>query len=339
MVNASQRMASYMALTSFLIGAAYCAYLVGSNADIKVTIATFVILAELALTGYTTHYETIYRTSQNFNRLSIVLTGQNALSLATIALPIYFGFHGLLARAAILPIVNFLLRRHWLPVHAQALGRISDIRELIHIGFPMLVSGYIFTLLMVADRSLIALWMGPESVGHYTLASMIVTALMIVPGTLSSILYPKAAIAYAQESDPSALRKFVLISLSLNLGLLAPILLISYIVLEPFTLIFLPAYVEGLPAAKIALLSGLAMALTGPGIVFGTLRKNTLHIIVLGLSIITCWILGSLMIHQFQNIVYAALAKVIALFMLGVFVVIYSLHLTRKQPAIEEGPC
>ena len=60
----------------------------------------------------------------------------------------------------------------------------------IVIGFPIMLSGYLGRLLMVADRSIIALYLDKESLGVYALSVFLIMAMIQVPRSFSLIFFP-----------------------------------------------------------------------------------------------------------------------------------------------------
>ena len=71
---------------------------------------------------------------------------------------------------------------------------------------------------MVADQSLIALFMGKEQLGYYTLARLVVRVMAIIPATLSVVLSPKVSACYGRTGQPKALRKYFWIILGVHLA-------------------------------------------------------------------------------------------------------------------------
>lgn len=337
MANASFRMAHLVGFLQVLIGLGFSAWLFFGSTDRLVFWGAVAVIPILFLTPYFNHFDVTYRTSQHFQLLGYFLSFESLFMLAGILLVWAFSYAGLFIRELANRIIGFWLRWKYAPVRADGKGTFADIRELIHIGAPIMISGYIFSLLLVADRSVIAYWKGPQAVGIYAMAGLVISVFMIIPTMVGPILNPKAAAVYGQSGQPNSLRKYIGISLLMN-GLLAlPLVISGYFFMERIIRLLLPAYVEGIPAARVSLLTGVAVCLSGPGVIFGTMRKNSYFIIAAILCTALVWGLGSWCLNRYNNIVYVAWVRAGASLLLSLFVILYALYITRAAPGMAKS--
>lgn len=334
MVNASLRMAHIVSIAQVIVGIAYSFWLFVASSSNLLFWGSVSLIPILLVSPYSIHYDTLYRTSQSFRMLGIIYFIEAVFTALTIALVWYYNFLGLLLRNLMLMFVEFLLKYKFVPVHANGKGSFSDIIELIQVGSPILISGYIFSILGVADRTIIAFWKGPQAVGIYALAGIVITGLMVIPNTIGPILYSKASASYGQSESPASMRRYIGISLLMNTFLTIPVVILAYFLIEPMVALFLPAYIEGVPAAKVSLLTGISLALSGPAIIFGTMRKNSVYIAMLSMALGTIWLVGSWSLNRFDNIIYVAWTRATVSFALSAAIIFYALHISRLQASI-----
>jgi len=334
MVNASFRMTHLAGFLQVLAGVGFCAWLYYAAADRLLLWGALVILPALFLTPYLAHFDVTYRTSQHFQTLGYFLSFEGFFMLLSVGFAWLWGYLGLFLRQLAGTFIGVWLRRQYVPVRVNGKGTLSDILELIRIGGPLLISGYIFSILAVADRSVIAYWRGPEAVGIYSVAGIVISVFMIIPVMVGPVLNPKAAAAFGRVGHPHSLRRFIWISLLMHGVLALPLVIAGYFLMDRVVGSILPAYVAGIPAAKISLLTGLAICLTGPSLIFFTARRNTLYILASLLCTALVWGLGSWCLQYYDNIIYVAWIRAGVSLLLSVLVVFYALYITRP----ESGP-
>jgi O-antigen/teichoic acid export membrane protein len=159
----------------------------------------------------------------------------------------------------------------------------------------------------------------------------VITALKVFPISLNMILYPRVAHAYGATGSSRALRRYVWIGLGLNLALMTPLVVVLWFGLPALVHWFLPAYVPGIPAAKIALIGAIFYAYSGPSVIVPILRKNLPLQIVGVLGIILIWVFGYFAIQQGHGIEGVAWVRCAVMALYGCFVVGFVLHLTGKD--------
>lgn len=170
--------------------------------------ATPILFGMLLFSPAVTHYQTIYRSCRVFMSLGILLNIRNAINLILGFLPIFLGGIGVILRYAILPVISFILLYPRCPIKAKDKGKPSEIVGLIRVGFPMLLSGVLYTVFAAADKTIVALTLGPEAVGELALSGMVITAIQVLPMSMGALLYPRAAYAYGISGTSRGLRRF-----------------------------------------------------------------------------------------------------------------------------------
>ena len=167
-----------------------------------------ILFGILIFSPISTHYETIYRSTRAFMPLGIFLNIRNGVNLLLGFLPVIFGAFGLIFRNAMLPAVNVLLLYRNSPIKSKTIGRIDEILDLVRVGFPMLVTGVLYIFFNAADRTIVALTLGPTAVGELALSGMILTAIQVLPVSIGALLYPRASYIYGLSKTSLALKKF-----------------------------------------------------------------------------------------------------------------------------------
>ena len=292
-------------------------------------------LVAMAVVGFaspvTAHLETSLRGLQEFNRLGWGVLAANAAALLLNGLVAAFGVTGGLLRLALAAVAGMLarFRRDLWWWH----GRVDWLRakELAHVGFPLMLSGSFFSLLMVADRSLVAVFLDKEQAGQFALAGLIVNSMQFLPQSLSVVLFPRIAKHYGATGSSRALRRFLWISLGFNVATIVPVSLLAYGTVGPLIGWLFPKYVSGVPAAKIACLTCLCWIYLGVGSVIGVVNRMKPYLTAMLGSLALIWGLGWWLIHTGHGIEGAAWARFAGTLILCVFTIAYSFYLTRVE--------
>lgn len=208
MVDASWLTASLNALLGLLISLIALGYFSFNEYPRLYSYSIAVIFGTLTFSPFATHYETIFRSSRAFMPLGLLLNIRNCFNFLFGLLPILFGAFGHIFRNATVPLVNVLLLCRKSPIKSKSKGKITEVYDLARVGFPMLVTGILFTFFMVADRTIVAFSLGPIAVGELALSGMIITAIQVLPISMGALLYPRAAFIYGETKTSAGLKRF-----------------------------------------------------------------------------------------------------------------------------------
>jgi O-antigen/teichoic acid export membrane protein len=298
------------------------------------------VLITLLFTPITAHVDIVFRSSQSFGMLGRILVGFNSLALLANFLPGMLGAVGLALRHAVVAISAAVMRIPWDPIPSKGSMSWAEVTQLGRTGFPLLFIGVLYLFLEITDRSVVAVFLGAEAVGHFALAGLLVMGIQAVPATLSLILYPKAAHEFGRTGSASALRRFFWISLICNAVAVIPLALICYALVGPITMRWLPQYTEGIPAAQIACLSSLAFIGLGPGNVIAVLQRNKPYIYAIAAALTFAWLLGAFLATGGYGIEGAAWGRFGATWMLNIFTIVFSYIITSGEvPAESSQTC
>lgn len=125
-------------------------------------------------------------------------------------------------------------------------------RGLINIGFPIMAAGALFTVLVTTDRWVATVALGPKAAAPYALASVVGSAMLVLPTVLSQQTYPRMALAYGAAHDDAATARLASLQGRLTIAVSLPIAVIVTLVAAVAIPSLLPAYRDAvLPIALV----------------------------------------------------------------------------------------
>ena len=320
-VDTSCSVAKVNALIGFFVGAGIILYLWYGGYSSFYLLSGAYLLVSMVLTPYSTHLACTYRSGQEFGRLGTLKNKQNVFFCLLSLLPYYMGLLGKVIADMLNCIIGFLLLRNKPPYPAKTKGNIQSLKDLLSVGFPLLVGGYIYQVFMIADRTYIATHLSSREMGLYTIAGYCISLFMVLPVALNTLLYPRAAARFGETGDKCALLPFWKKSILLFSMVLIPLVVVAYFVIPWAVELFLPKYVDGIEAARISLLSCLTYVYLGPSVIFGTLKKNLGYIVMISCCLLAFWLITSVWPEYFQTIESVAYLR----FTLSLVLMIYSI--------------
>lgn len=330
-VSASAWTARWVAVAGCLVGLGAVLFFVLRAENPLYIYISLALIPAMLLSPINLHWETIYRGTQNFERLGKTSHIQNGWSFLWAMSTSVIGVAGLGLKLATQFLPSWLLLRRSPPVRHTSNAKFADARELAIVGFPMLISGVLFTWLAVADRSVIAAFLTAEDLGLFALSTMVMAAMQMFPASINQLLYPRVAYAFGANGSSSALRRYIWIGLLVNLGVMIPIVIVGWFLLPILVEGFLPKYVEGLPAAKIVLLGTLFLAYSGPSVIIPVLRRNLPAQIGAVGAIVLVWVGGYVAIRLDYGILGVAVVRALANGVYSLFILGFVFYLTRPS--------
>lgn len=293
--------------------------------------ATSLVLFSQALT---THMDTEARARQDFRVLPWALIWTNVIAAVSSLLVAAYDAVGGVLRLAICSIGAVAVRMPMGTWSPRSQFELPVARELASVGFPLLLSGTLFGLLSVADRSLVSLLMSTKDVGNFSLASMIVGSLQSIPQSISMVLFPKMAKEYGRTKSLMGLRRYIVFNLMINVATIVPISVASYFAVGPLVSRYFPAYIDGIDAAKTACLTSVFWVYLGVGSVFGVANRMRPYLMAMALSIAVVWVSGAFLILAGYGIRGASWARLLGTVLICVFTIVHSFRLTSRNAHI-----
>lgn len=331
-IDGSARIARVLSSVGLVIGVIATATLAMAEKTDTTAIGAALLLAlSLALSPLTTHLEATYRSGSEFARLGWSTFAIQLFYCGASALIVAFGYIGRLGADALRVVMSFAFRFYMRPWPTRGEGSLSTIKELAVVGLPIQAGGYLWGILLVADQSTIAIWLGPSALGDYTIARLFAAALFALPAALNQVLYPSACKLYGRTGIASALRPFYWKALCISIIVVVPISILGFFLVEPVTTMFFPAYAAGISSAKISALSGVCLACMGPSVIFGTLRRNKSLIVATSMALLSFWLVAWLCAEHL-SLEFVATLKFVILAILSIYVAAHAYFLTRNEP-------
>jgi len=132
---------------------------------------------------------------------------------------------------------------------------------LISVGFPMFLFTSSDVVMRTLDRIIIFRFLGPESLGYYTLSGMLIAFLLYLPYSVVFVLYPQLVRRYHEGGDqPAAIREPVERALR-SLSLVVPALCgVTFLIAPDVAAWILPKYRAGIGPLQVLGFGALGLA-------------------------------------------------------------------------------
>jgi O-antigen/teichoic acid export membrane protein len=142
--------------------------------------------------------------------------------------------------------------------------RWEPMKPLLNLGFAIVISDALRSILMSIDRIMIARFLGFEALGHYTIALMAGNYLYSLPNMINIIFFPHLQEILAKRDSLGDLERYVRGS-ALCVAFLFPYIIgLVWTSSEWLIPVLLPQYTSGIPALKFFIIGSFFMALTHP---------------------------------------------------------------------------
>jgi O-antigen/teichoic acid export membrane protein len=332
-ISTSYKFSFYNAMAGCLFAIAFLIYHLIAEKSSLYALMDIAIFAFFLFQPFYLHFDTVIRARQDFKASGRFTLYDNMLNMTCSISMIFLGYTGMILKNTNTFILGFLYRfRYTLKTYGvNAKFHKQEFVDLVKVGAPIALAGYLYGLNVVADRSVIALSLDPQSVGVYSIANLIIVGFQTLPTAISMLIYPRAAHMYGKTNSMRSLRRYVYLALVINIAAIIPFALIGYLFIGKVITLFLPKYIAGIGAAKIACLTSISLAYMGCSIIFMVTKKNHIYIAGLCMSLIITWILSKLALGYGYGLEGVASAKLISNSFLFVFVVAVSVFLTRRD--------
>lgn len=218
----------------------------------------------------------LFRARHQFGRAGLASVAIASVILIGLPLVYYFGFEGLLWRAALASTTGLLA---CLALNRRDLSATLDWKataELLRIGLPIMVVGFGIVAFTSMDRTLIALLLDESAMGQYALCFALAKVLALFPMVIGQIYYPRMTELYAAGGFTRALILRCVQASGLSAAIVGILAGGAFFTMPWVVARFFPKYTAGLPALKVALLAYFVLALAaGPSyFVVSTVQKR-----------------------------------------------------------------
>ncbi|BBU41187.1 hypothetical protein APP_34790 [Aeribacillus pallidus] len=254
-----------------------------------------------------TYVEMYYKSEQNFKIASKLVSVKSvSQSLITLLFIYFIGYEGLYIGMLLALIIEVIMGRKSFQGFEFQFD-LNKYKKLIKTGFPILLVGLIWSILITSDRLVITIFMTPEDLGNYGVGMLIFNSMMLLPQVIGQVLYPKIVELVSKEKNGEIKRLYWKVNkmLAITVGL---IVVAGYFLFPIFINYFMPDYKEGVKAGQILILGIYPLTLVGfAANYFNATGKQKIYISILIFVILINIILSVLLLYINQDILSVAI--------------------------------
>jgi O-antigen/teichoic acid export membrane protein len=292
----------------------------------------FAFLVPIALIR--TFVEVTYRTGQDFVWLSWVKMFSSIIALVTVPILYFYLWEGVLLRAIIIALFGLYLL--WIKRKLITFPKWDHEAtvSLVKVGLPIFIVGYLYTAVLSLDRVIIGAQLGVAALGMYTPAILILQGMAVVPMSVMQVMYPRLAELYGKTGTANSILPLLFKPLPILFLAQLPFVILGWVLVPDIIHKYMPRYVDGIDAAKWAVVAGFVLSLSCPGLSFNILRKQTVYGIIIVLSGCVLLLIATLLIKAGLGLkgVAIALTSAFSLFVVlcgVVSIIICKLNISR----------
>jgi O-antigen/teichoic acid export membrane protein len=271
------------------------------------------------------YFEILFRSAHDFSMVSRLRLSRTVMDMGMAIVLIYF--LNLNGRLLALTLTFILILIYILKRCKYSLRPEVDLREtlkLLRIGFPILMVGFSGTLYFTIDSLLILKFLGKTQLGYYSIALVFASLMLVLPGVISEVLYPRYAERFGNSDSISSLKLYVMVPNLLMAYGFSLILGIAILLLPMAIMVLLPKYLPTIIPAKIILFGAVFYALSmGPGNFLNTINRQDTNLIINGVGLVVLFLLIYTFIVLGWGIVGVALGAMFGHFMVSTFRIVF----------------
>ncbi len=282
----------------------------GSDLQTRLAFVLFIIVA--GSNPFKQYLHNLYRSGSEFGTLGAIQYVESVFNIVSIALVYFGGWVGLFIRYASIAFLSATLRFFLCPIPLRLHFSWPLFRQLFKMGLPRLIITIVAGLFLAADNTLIVTGLGKEAMGFYVLAIMAERAVGAIPLSLRQIVQVQMTVRYGQTKVINTLKRITFLPVLINAVVLLVPTILAIILIKPFVNAFLPNYIPGIDAARLAIVAGYFSALGISGGLFGAVDRLSGYMFLMLGSLGLYYLLGLLGLRMYGTIESVAAAKVLA---------------------------
>ena len=233
---------------------------------------------------YRLFLQATFRTNQAFIKLTRLYIIESTLNIVSLVLVIKWGYYGYVVKLASVEIIMTILSHYHRPVKVKPQFLWEEVPNLIKVGIPIFLFGYVNSIIATFPRMLMLLKNGTSTVGLYTPAESVLVMIMLLPNSVSQYIYPKMTYQYGKTSNPSQLWnmawKSIVALFIVNLG----IALGGWLLLPTIIKLYFAKYLNSIPAILISLTGGIFLCINIGTVLMNTLKSWSWRLILIGVN-------------------------------------------------------
>lgn len=277
------------------------------------------------------YIEMYYKSEQNFKMASKLVSVKSiSQSLITLLFIYLIGYEGLYIGMLLALIIEVIIGRKSFQGFKFQFD-LDKYKELIKSGFPLLLVGLIWSILIASDRLIITIFMTPKDLGNYGVGMLIFSSMMLIPQVIGQVLYPKIVELVGTEKYDEIKRLYWKVNkiLAIIVGL---IVVAGYFLFPIFINYFMPDYKEGVKAGQILILGIYPLTLVGfAANYFNATHNQKVYIYIQIATIISNLILSILFLQIKEDICSIALGTSLSYLLYFFLMNYYFMMVPRKK--------
>jgi len=202
------------------------------------------------------------------------------------------------------------------------------LKSLLKLGLPLLMLGFISLSILGIDKYIITIFLDFTELGHYSIATMVHSFVIVFPGLLSSTLFPSFLQKIGRDGTHLKARSHV-IKPNIIIAYIYAIIIIFVALLMPiFVKYVMPKFTQGILAAQILVIGTFFMGIKNiSGQVLVGLNKIGRLIIFGAIVLVLAFLLDMVFIKLGMGIIGIALASAISFFVYSFILMFDALRL------------
>lgn len=192
----------------------------------------------------------LYFRNKDFNSLSKQNIKIGLGNVLTVVLVYFFSIYGLIIRAVVLAIYQFVLLFTNKPFKLQFTFKFRHFKTLFKTGFPIFLVGQVNPLWTTVLNNYIFSVGGALNMGLFALSGIVQGAIGIIPSAFSNVIYPRMTIMLGEGKSIRTILKANVKPLFFQFGFTLLIAIVGVILLPPVIELILPKYLGGVKAAQ-----------------------------------------------------------------------------------------
>jgi O-antigen/teichoic acid export membrane protein len=236
------------------------------------TIICISVVLILSISQFYNNYLTVtFRSNSAFNKLSKINFYNSIINIGSLLFVYFYGFYGFMFRAIFVTLIQIVITHILRPLKIKSKFDKELTLELIKVGFPIFILGYLQGITNTFSRIIIFTFGGIVSVGLFSPALAVINIVKLIPSILSQYIYPKMTYNWGVNHDKHELWKWSRNSIMISFILSIPIVLVGWFLLPIIIKYYYPKYIKSIFSAQISIISFLFS-----GIYIGLNSLNTI---------------------------------------------------------------
>jgi O-antigen/teichoic acid export membrane protein len=221
---------------------------------------------------YLAYVLAMFRSESDFGRLTRIHVFQAVTCLFLPPMIAMFGFAGLCLHTLVQSVVVAAVAHAARPLRVPWRFEPWLAGELLLTGLPLFGAAYLQTLAAGFDRVILLQRGNVATVGYYAPAAAILAALAIVPGAVSTYVYPRMSFALGGGCRETVLRRMAVKAALASAMASLPLVVVGWLAAPVVIQHYFAQYAPSIPAVRWSLVAGLFWSVSPAAQVLGSVK-------------------------------------------------------------------